>query len=98
MSGRGLPSRYEQAREAARDDLELSAVCNIVYDLPAVTEVLVDGESDDWRPTAVTVGFRDTGGNHTRDVLTIMRRQGFTVDSVTFCYESVRFVRGETDE
>lgn len=87
------PNVYEQAKEAAHDDPSRTDLTNMVYDLPCVHEVLVDGEDEDWRPTTITVGFSDDAGRGTGDVATIMQRAGWQLDGVTFApYNRVRFV------
>jgi len=90
------PSKYEQALERARDDLSRTQLTNMVYDLPDVGEVLVDGEDEGWRPTVITVGFGDEAGRGTSEVVTIMRRQGYHFDGVVFSpYNRLLFVERE---
>lgn len=85
------PNVYEQAREAARDGPPRTELTNLLYDLPCVDEILVDGENEDWRPTTITVGFRDHRG--TDDVAVIMARAGWRFDGATFApFNRVRFV------
>lgn len=95
MSKSGIerpPNLYEQAREAARDDPGLTELGDILHDMPAVTEVLVDGRDEDWRPVEITVGFGDDGYRATDDVLAIMRSAGWKAEHVTFApYNRIRF-------
>ena len=68
----------------------------MVYGLSNVSEVLVDGEDEDWRPTTITVGFRDYRA--TGDVGTIMRRQGWQFADVVFHpYNRITFVEPGAD-
>ena len=91
------PSKLEQAKERARDELTRQELTNMVYGLSNVSEVLVDGEDEDWRPTMITVGFRDYRA--TGDVGTIMRRQGWKFVDATFQHQRVTFVEpGVGDE
>ncbi|WP_225336643.1 hypothetical protein [Halomicrobium urmianum] len=90
------PNAYEQAKERARDDLDRQELANMVYDLPCVIELLVDGEDEDWRPTTITVGFEDDAGRGTEDVATIMRRAGWAFSGATFSpYNRLRFEERE---
>ena len=84
------PSKADQAKERARDELTRQELTNLVYGLPNVCEVLVDGEDEDWRPTMITVGFKDWRA--TGDVGTIMRRQGWRFVDATFQHQRVTFV------
>lgn len=86
------PNKYEQAKERARDDLDRTELANMVYDLPGVMELLVDGEDEDWRPTTITVGFEDDHGRGTDDVAEIMARAGWTFAGATFApFNRLRF-------
>jgi len=86
-----LPSKVEQAKEKARDDLTLTELCNMIHDLPCVLELIVDGEADGYRETRIIIGFKSENGAGTDDIATIMRRAGWTFDGVTFCMERMRF-------
>ena len=87
------PSAYDQAKERARDDLTHRELANLVYDLPHVMEILVDGEDEDWRPAVITVGFDDDAGRGTGEIATIMARAGWRFDGATFHpYNRLRFV------
>jgi hypothetical protein len=99
-----LPNAYEQAKEAALDGPTLRELTNMLYDLSCSVGCLVDGEDEDWRPTRITVEFdRDDYGRGTDDVLTIMRRAGYRLESVTFGRPQLHFEAtdetpaGETD-
>lgn len=91
MTDRTAPTTAEQAKEAARDDLSRSELMNMVYDQPTVVEVFCDGQDDDYRPTTVTVGFRDSGGRGTHTVGTIFQRAGWTFHDATPCYDRLTF-------
>lgn len=94
------PNVYEQAKERARDNLGRTDLTNMVYDLPTVSEILVDGEDEDFRPTTITVGFSNDAGRGTDDIATIMRRAGWKFDGATFSpYNRLRFEKlGEDDD
>jgi len=71
----------------------------MLYDLPNVMEILVDGEDEDWRPTTITVGFDDDAGRGTDDVAIVMQRAGWRFDGATFSpYNRVRFVERGSHE
>lgn len=89
-----IPTKTEQAKERARDDIERQELANLLYDLPGAYEVLLDGEHEDWRPTEITVGcenYRATG-----DVAEIMAIAGWRVDRVVFQYNRIEFVERGT--
>lgn len=87
------PNVYDQAKEAALDGPSRTELANMVYDLPCVCELLVDGEDEGWRPTAITVGFDDDTGRGTGDVATIMRRAGWRFEHAVFApYNRLTFV------
>lgn len=94
------PHKYEQAKELARDDLDRTELTNMVYDLSAVSELMVDGEDEDWRPTTIIIGFAEDYGGGIDDVITVMQRAGWRVDGVTFgAYRRLQFKpRGADDE
>lgn len=93
------PHKYEQAKERARDDLGRTELTNMVYDLPCVCEVLVDGEDEDWRPTEITVRFTEDYGGGIDDTIAVMQRAGWRVDGVTFgTYRRLTFVERGSDE
>lgn len=81
---REVPTPAEQAIEAARDDPSRTELTNMVYDLPGVTELLVDGEDEGWRPTVITVGFGQDGYRYTGDVIDVMQAAGWNVGNVVF--------------
>lgn len=86
------PNVYEQAKERAHDDLDRTELTNMVYGLPVVGEVLVDGEDEDWRPTTIMVGFNEDYGSAIDDAITVMQRAGWSVDGVTFgAYRRIQF-------
>jgi len=91
------PAKYAQAFEAARDDPDRTDLCNIVYGLPAVIEVLVDGEDEDWRDTTITVGFEELPGVATAHITDIMQRAGWKANGATFAYNRLHFVDGDSD-
>jgi len=98
------PSPIEQAKEAAFDDPTRRELTNMLYGLSYSVSVLVDGEDESWRPTTITVEFdREDYGRGTGDVLTIMRRAGWELQSVTFGRPQLHFERageqraGETE-
>jgi hypothetical protein len=91
------PSVIEQAKEAARDDPSRRELTNLLYDLPGVHEVLVDGEREYWRQVTMTVGFSDSTGRMTSDVATIMQRAGWQFAGATFSLERLRFTRRDGD-
>ena len=87
------PNTYDQAKERARDDLDRQELTNIVYALPCVCELLVDGDDVDWRPTVITVGFAEDYSAGIDDTITVMQRAGWRVDGVTFgTYRRLTFV------
>jgi len=93
------PHKYDQAKERARDDLDQTELTNLVYDLPSVCEVLVDGDDEDWRETEITVGFAEDYGAGIDDTITVMQRAGWRVDGVTFgTYRRLTFVERGSDE
>lgn len=89
------PGVYAQALEAAADDPERQELSNMVYGLPDVCELLVDGEDEDWRETTITVGFKDTPGSATAHVASIMRTAGWKFDGATFAHNRLHFVEAE---
>jgi len=94
-----VPRTAEQALEAARDDPSLTELTNMVYDLSKVTELLVDGDDEDWRPTTITVGFGERAYRETGDAIGLMRAAGWTVESVVFSpYNRITFEEADFDE
>ena len=80
------PSKIEQALEAANDDPTMQEFVNMLCSLDGIS-VLVDGDDEDWRPTEVMVEIHDKTmqcDRATRDLLTIARRAGWKVHSVSF--------------
>lgn len=80
------PSKIEQALEAANDDPTMQEFVNMLYSIDGVS-VFVDGDDEDWRPTEVMVECIDKSmqsDRATRDLLTIARRAGWQLHSVTF--------------
>lgn len=89
----------EDCDMALGDDPSRQDLTNMVYDLPHVVEILVDGEDEGWRPTVVTVGFDDSGHRTSGDVLDIMRAAGWKPDDVTFGpFNRISFVEVDASE
>lgn len=86
-----VPSKTEQAKERARDGLDTQELANLLYDLPGVYEILLDGANEDWRPTQITVGFESYRASD--DVAEIMAIAGWRVDRVVFQYHRIEFVQ-----
>lgn len=92
------PHKYDQAKVRARDDLSLTELTNMVYDLPCVSELLVDGEDEGWRPTKITLGFCEDYGAGIDDAISVMQRAGWRVDGVTFgTYRRLTFAERDSD-
>lgn len=89
---RPVPSLWEQALEAARDDPDLQALTNLLYSLPGVY-VYVDGEDERWRETTIFVSVDGPARSNTDDVLRICRRAGWELRDVTWERERLEFVR-----
>ena len=94
------PSVYDQAKERARDDMTRTELTNMLFDFPNVTECLVDGEDEHWRPTTITIGFADGGYRDTQEVATVMRRAGYKFSYAVFSpFHRLSFEeRGEFDD
>lgn len=94
------PSQIEQALEAANDDPTMKEYVNMLCSIDGLS-VLVDGEDEDWRPTEVIVECLDKSmqsSRATRDILTISRRAGWQLHSVTFgTRKRLTFVPAEGD-
>ncbi|WP_337653253.1 hypothetical protein [Halomontanus rarus] len=85
---RPVPSRIEQALEAARDDPSECEFINMLCSLE-VGFVDVSGRDEDWRPTSVSVS--GVASARTGDVVTIARRAGWELTGVTFERERLTF-------
>lgn len=81
----------EQALDAARDDLSLTDLANLLSGLPSLYYVQVEGDDEEWRPTEIAVNFDDDAGRGTEDVLTIMRRAGWRPVEACFARNRVTF-------
>lgn len=89
------PNQYEQAKNAVRDGVTPSELCNILYSLPPVYEAFPDFEEYD-DPTQVTVGFGDFHG--TREITEIMHCAGYKVDVTVFSYNRIHYVEADPNE
>jgi hypothetical protein len=92
LSNESVGNVYAQALEAARDDPNRTELANMVHDLPAVVEIGVDNEDEDWQDITLTVGFEELPGVATAHVGSIMRRAGWRFDGATFAYNRIHFV------
>ncbi|PGF14244.1 hypothetical protein CP556_24885 [Natrinema sp. CBA1119] len=80
------PSTLEQALEAANDDPTRQELVNMLCSLGGL-HVHVDGTDEDWRPTTIDIGCVDPTwqcDTATNDLLTLMRRAGWRLESVSF--------------
>lgn len=80
------PSKIEQALEASNDDPTRQELVNMLCSIGGIS-VLVDGDDEDWRQTEIIVECIDRtmqSDSATKDLLTICRRAGWKLDSVTF--------------
>jgi len=80
------PSELEQALEAANDDSTRRELVNMLCSLEGLF-VHVDGTDEQWRPTTIELECLDKTWQcdaATRDLLTLMRRAGWRLESVSF--------------
>lgn len=85
---RPAPNTWEQALEAARDDPTLQEFANMLCSLDGYVDVI--GEDEGFRETVVMI--EGVPSNRTSDLLTIGRRAGWQVDSITWERNRVSFV------
>ncbi len=87
---RPVPSRIEQALEAARDD---PSECEFITMLCSLEcgYVDVNGQNESWRPTCVMISH--VPSSRTGDVIRIARRAGWELEDVTFERDRLEFRR-----
>ena len=86
FSWKPAPTKLEQALEAANDDPTMQEFVNMLCLLDGLF-VHVDGRDEDWRPTEVMVECVDKTwqcDRATNDLLTLARRAGWRLESVSF--------------
>lgn len=83
---KAAPSNLEQALEAANDDPTRQELVNMLCSLGGLY-THVDGTDEDWRPTTIAVECIDKtwqSDRATGDLLSLMRRAGWRLESVSF--------------
>lgn len=86
FSWKPAPSTLEQALEAANDDPTRRELTNMLCSLGGL-HIHVDGTNDEWRPTTIEIECLDKtwqSDRATGDLLTLMRRAGWRLESVCF--------------
>lgn len=93
---RPVPTLWDQALEAARDDPDERAFIALLASLPDCFVAAWDDDTT-WASTVVTVALDgDTARYRTGDVLTIARRAGWRLADVTWERDRLEFEpRGE---